>query len=201
MKRILLSLLAALTGAGAIIAAPMSEDGHTLTALWKQYEEASKADLPKKEASILEQIKKEAMEKRLPVDFWDAATQYVSVVQRRDWKQRDALRVALAKEVEEFNEPIITFLWMDEWKGVSHDELWKYLQENPLEGNNPALHRGMTGFLNAALTQFVESDEEWAHWRLLNGRYSEPVVKALEKMVEGKYPQEGAGSGRSGTGR
>lgn len=192
MKRILLSLLAALTGAGAIIAAPMSEDGHTLTALWKQYDEASKADLPKKEASILEQIKKEAMEKRLPVDFWDAATQYVSVVQRRDWKQRDALREALAKEVEEFNEPIITFLWMDEWKGVSHDELWKYIQENPLEGNNPALHRGMTGFLNAALTQFVESDEEWAHWRLLNGRYSEPVVKALEKMVEGKYPQEGA---------
>ena len=192
MKRILLSLLAALTGAGAIIAAPMSEDGHTLTALWKQYEEASKADLPKKEASILEQIKKEAMEKRLPVDFWDAATQYVSVVQRRDWKKRDSLREALAKEVEEFNEPIITFLWMDEWKGVSHDELWKYIQENPLEGNNPALHRGMTGFLNAALTQFVESDEEWAHWRLLNGRYSEPVVKALEKMVEGKYPQEGA---------
>ncbi|MBR4595461.1 MAG: hypothetical protein IKO31_01935, partial [Bacteroidales bacterium] len=192
MKRILLSLLAALTGAGAIIAAPMSEDGHILTALWKQYEEASKADLPKKEASILEQIKKEAIEKRLPVDFWDAATQYVSVVQRRDWKQRDALREALAKEVEEFNEPIITFLWMDEWKGVSHDELWDYLQKNPLEGNNPALHRGMTGFLNGALTPFVESDEEWAHWRLLNGRYSEPVVKALEKMVEGKYPQEGA---------
>ncbi len=192
MKRILLSLLAALTGAGAIIAAPMSEDGHTLTALWKQYEEASKADLPKKEASILEQIKKEAIEKRLPVDFWDAATQYVSVVQRRDWKKRDALREALAKEVGEFNEPIITFLWMDEWKGVSQDELWKYLQKNPLEGNNPALHRGMTGFLNAALTAFVESDEEWAHWRLLNGRYSEPVVKALEKMVEGKYPQEGA---------
>ena len=192
MKRILLSLLAALTGAGAIIAAPMSEDGHTLTALWKQYEEASKADLPKKEASILEQIKKEAIEKRLPVDFWDAATQYVSVVQRRDWKKRDSLREALAKEVEEFNEPIITFLWMDEWKGVSHDELWDYLQKNPLEGNNPALHRGMTGFLNGALTPFVESDEEWAHWRLLNGRYSEPVVKALEKMVEGKYPQEGA---------
>ena len=192
MKRILLSLLAALTGAGAIIAAPMSEDGHTLTALWKQYDEASKADLPKKEASILEQIKKEAMEKRLPVDFWDAATQYVTTVQRRDWKQRDALREALAKEVEEFNEPIITFLWMDEWKGVSQDELWEYLQNNPLEGNNPALHRGMTGFLNGGLTVFVESDEEWAHWRLLNGRYSEPVVKALEKMVEGKYPQEGA---------
>jgi len=90
MKRMLLSLLLALTGAGAINAATMS-DGHTLTALWKEYDEASKADLPKKEASILEQIKKEAQAKRLPVDFWDAATKYVYAVQRRDWKQRDAL--------------------------------------------------------------------------------------------------------------
>ena len=192
MRRIMLSLLLALTGAGAINAAVMSEDGHTLTALWRQYEEASKADLPQKEASILEQIKKEAKEKRLPVDFWDAATQYVYTLQRRDWKRRDSLREALAKEVEEFNYPIVTFLWMDEWKGVSTDELWGFLQKNPLEGNNPALHRGMDGFLNGALTQFVDKDNEWAHWRLLNGRYSEPVVKALEKMVEGKYPQEGA---------
>lgn len=192
MKRILFTLLAALTAAGAINAATMSEDGHSLTALWKQYDEASKADLPKKEASILEQIKKEAIQKRLPVDFWDAATQYVYTVQRRDWKQRESLREALAKEVEEFNYPIITFLWMDEWKGVGRDELWKYLQENPLEGNHPALHGGMTSFLSGALTQFVDNDQEWAHWRLLQDRYSEPVVQALEKMVEGKYPQEGA---------
>ncbi|MBQ9411027.1 MAG: hypothetical protein IJU21_05405, partial [Bacteroidales bacterium] len=191
MKRILFTILLALAGAGAINASTMS-DGHVLTALWAQYEEAAKADLPKKEASILSQIKKEAMEKRLPADFWDAATKYVYAVQRRDWKQREPLRKALAKEVEEFDCPIVTFLWMDEWDGAGMEKLWEYLQKNPLEGNNPALHRGMDGFLGGALTQFVGSDQEWAHWRLLNGRYSEPVVKSLEKMVEGKYPQEGA---------
>ena len=29
------------------------KDGHVLTALWKQYEDASKADRPQKEAEIL----------------------------------------------------------------------------------------------------------------------------------------------------
>ena len=192
MRKVLLSLLLALTGAGAINAAAMFEDGHILTALWKQYEEASRADLPKKEAAILEQIKKEAVAKRLPVDFWDAATKYVSAVQRRDWKQRDALREALRKEVEEFDCPIVTFLWMDEWNNSSGDELWTYLRNNPLEGNNPALHRGIDGFLKGALTPFVDSDDEWARWRILQGRYSEPVVKSLEQMVQGKYPREGA---------
>jgi len=188
----LLSLLLALAGAGAINAATMS-DGHTLTALWKEYDEASKADLPKKEASILEQIKKEAQVKRLPVDFWDAATKYVYAVQRRDWKQRDALRTALAKEVKEFDMPIVTFLWMLEWKNpCTQEELWKYIQEHPLEGNNPALHRGVDSYLNGALTQFLGSDHEWAHWRLLQNRYSDDVVKALEGIVAGKYPQEGA---------
>ncbi|MBR4734809.1 MAG: hypothetical protein IK052_01830 [Bacteroidales bacterium] len=191
MKKLIITLLLALAGAGAINASTMS-DGHTLTALWAKYDEAAKADLPQKEASILAQIKKEAMEKRLPVDFWDAATKYVYAAERRDWKQREPLREALAKEVEEFDCPIVTFLWMDEWKGVGQEELWAFLQKNPLEGNNPALHRGMGSFLGGALVEFVESDEEWAHWRLLNGRYSEPVVEALEKLVAGKYPQEGA---------
>ena len=97
MKRILTSLLLLLAGAGALKSADMT-DGHKLTTLWKQYEDASKADLPQTEASILEKIKAEALEKRLPVDFWDAATKYVNTVQRRDWKQSSALRSALAAE-------------------------------------------------------------------------------------------------------
>ena len=50
-----------------------ADDGRTLTGLWKQYYEASKADRPQKEAEILQKIREEALVKRLPVDFYDAA--------------------------------------------------------------------------------------------------------------------------------
>ena len=52
-------------------------DGHVLTNLWKQYEEAQKADRPQLEAELLAQIKEEAIRQHLPVDFYDAATAYV----------------------------------------------------------------------------------------------------------------------------
>jgi hypothetical protein len=71
------------------------KDGHVLTALWKQYEDASRADRPQKEAEILAKIKTEAQKQRLPVDFYDAATKYVESVQRRDWKKRAELRTQL----------------------------------------------------------------------------------------------------------
>ena len=179
MNSLIVSLLLALTALG---------DGHQLTSLWNQYQEASKADLPKKEAPILNQIKTEAAAKHLPVDFWDAATEYVYTVQRRDWKQGQALRESLAKEVAEFNEPVVTYLWMREWDGASGEKLYKFISDNPLKGNNPAFHKDIH-YLNGALAQFIESDQEWALWTLF---YVKEAEQALEDAVKGKYPQEGA---------
>ena len=58
---------AALAAAALFLIAPImkanpapDKDGHVLTALWKQYEEAPKADRPQKEAEILTKIKAEA---------------------------------------------------------------------------------------------------------------------------------------------
>ena len=95
---------AALAAAALFLIAPLmkanpapDKDGHVLTALWKQYEEANKADRPQKEADILSKIKAEAVKQRLAVDFYDAAVKYVESVQRRDWKKRDELRKNLEK--------------------------------------------------------------------------------------------------------
>ena len=78
MERIIRMALAAVA---FLLIAPMmnasEKDGHVLTALWKQYEDASRADRPQKEAEILSKIKTEAQKQRLPVDFYDAATKYV----------------------------------------------------------------------------------------------------------------------------
>ena len=190
-------LLAILTGTAAI-ASPMN-DGHKLTALWKQYEEASKADRPREEADLLARIKEEAIQKHLPVDFYDAATAYVRVVARRDWKQQDRLQEQLEKEVTDFDEPIVTFHWMNSWKGVSSEALWDYVKQNEdrFQGHTPAFYRNIQNYLGDRLKPFIRTDKEYVLWRILANRGSgnlsdDPVYKALLAEVSGIYPNEAA---------
>ncbi len=194
MKRILITgLLALLAGATTLFAQNMN-DGHQLTHLWKEYEKAQKADLPQKEADALARIKEEAMARHLPEDFFDAATAYVNTVQRRDWKQRESLRENLEKEMAAFKEPIVTFLWMANWKSASSTDLWNYVRENAdgFKGSHPALQRGVDGFLNGSLKPFIRTDKEYALWYLVGRNYDTdaPQYKALEAEVAGVYPNE-----------
>jgi len=178
---------------------PMNDDGHQLTALWAQYEEARKADRPQKEAEILSQIKKEAMDRRLPVDFYDAATKYVSTVERRDWKQREPALKTLAEEVESFDFPIVTVLWMDEYQHAPSDRQWAYVKEHleGFQGKNTPFYRGIGSFLGGNLGGFVGSDKEYVLWRLLQRRSfvhieNDEVYQALAAEVKGTYPNEPA---------
>ena len=177
--------------------AQTNPDGHELVALWKQYDEAHKADRPQKEADILSKIKVEAQKRHLAVDFYDAATKYVETVQRRDWKKRDELRKNLAQEVKDFDEPLVTFLWMGDV--ASSDERWAYVKPRSdafRAGKHPALWRGIDGLMGGALKDFVASDYEFVLWNLLGDRrYTDPekdeVYQALKGEVAGKRPGEG----------
>ena len=174
-------------------------DGHVLTALWKQYEEASKADRPQKEAEILSKIKAEAQKQHLAADFYDAAVKYVESVQRRDWKQRETLRENLKKEVETFADPMVTYLWMGDFGNASSDERWAFVRNRAdafRAGHNTALYRGIGGLMGGAMKDFVASDYEYVLWNLLGSRrYDDPekdeLYRALKEEVAGKYPGEG----------
>ena len=194
----------ALGAVALLLTAPMmnaqtDKDGHVLTALWKQFEEASKADRPQQEAEILTKIKTEAQAKRLPADFYDAATQYVQSVQRRDWKKRQELREKLEKEVKAFNHPMVTYQWMGDFGGAPSDECWAFVKNRAKgfrEGHNTALYRGVDGLMGGALKDFMASDYEYVLWHLLGRRsYSEisndEIYQALKAEVAGKYPAEG----------
>ena len=198
MKRIFFTGLFALLASVVSIAKPMN-DQHVLTSLWKEYEEASKADRPQKEAEILTRIKQEALEKHLSVDFYDAATLYVQTVERRDWKQREKLRQDLEAEVKAFDEPMVTFHWMNAWKRVSTDELWAFVKAHPdgFQGRTPAFYRDVTGYLGGRLTPYIGSDLEYVLWRLLKDRYALPmeedaIYRQLEPLVKGRYPNGAA---------
>ena len=203
MKRFALVALAAFF---QILTVPMTKanpapdkDGHVLTSLWKQHAEAVKADRPQTEAELLTKIKTEARKQHLPVDFYDAATKYVETVQRRDWKKRDELRSNLGKEVEDFADPMVTYLWMGEWAGKYSDERWAYVKARSdafRTGHNTALYRNIGGLMGGALVDFVASDYEYVLWHLLGNRYyddpeKDEIYTALKKEVAGKYPAEG----------
>ncbi|MBO4635026.1 MAG: hypothetical protein J5669_06605 [Bacteroidales bacterium] len=185
MKKTIIALLLAFVGA-ALFA---QENGHMLTALWKQYQEAASADLPKKEAEILSQIKQEAMKQHLPVDFWDAATQYVWTVQRRDWKQQEALHSGLKEEVERFAEPIVTFQWMSNWDYASRESLLAYYQDHSqgFQGRHPGLWDDVDDPLDGALEKFLRNDAEYVLWYLLPDSES-----LLLDQVQGVYPNQAA---------
>lgn len=192
-KRSLLFAAAVVSGSIAFAQTPDS-DGHVLTALWKEYKAAADADLPKKEAEILDKIKKEAAGKHLAVDFYDAATAYVEAVVRRNWKEREKQNATLAEDVKTFDEPIVTFLWKAEYERPGYDALVAYITEHASElgGRHEAFYdRGIRGrYFGGALKKYFASDYEYALWRQLSSYAYGPVYEQLSKVVAGRYPNE-----------
>ena len=188
----------ALVATAAVLAQPMNNN-HQLTSLWKQYEQAYKADRPLKQAEILVQIKKEAMARHLPLDFYDAATEYVRTEESRDWKQRERLRKDLEEEVKVFDEPIVTFRWMKAWNYASTDALWAFVKKHPggFEGHHPDFYTDVSGYLSGSFVPFIRNDREYVLWALLNNvpsyRLTESeIYRVLSEEVVGKYPAEPA---------
>ena len=200
MKRILITLWLALAGTGLFPAGAMNDKNpHELTQLWDQYESARKSDRPQKQLEILAQIKEEAQRQHLPVDFYDAATQYVQVTGQRNWKQREEASQNLAKEVAAFDEPIVTFRWMSAWDNASHEALWKYVEAHPdgFQGRTSAFYDNLPGYLGGCMPAFIQNDREYTLWYLLERRYDLnieelPVYQALAQEVGERYPARAA---------
>ncbi len=188
MKR-LITLFAAAFAALDMFA--MTDNGHKLTNLWDKYEEARRADKPKTEAEILQQIKAEAKAKSYAVDFYDAATQYVETVSRRNWKEREPARAALKQEIEAFGDPIVTFTYMDQYCRESVGSLKAFVKRSSFEGRNPAFWRGTGGFLAGVLNHFIKDDAEYVLWRILARDYTDKeITEKLRESIE--YPKDAA---------
>ena len=176
-----------------------TETGHVLAAQWTEFEKARKADRPQKEAEILLGIRAEAMERHLPADFYDAGTEYIASVQRRNWKLRDSVRSEFAALVRDFDEPIVTYAWMGDFGNAPSDERMAYVlgAGTAFSGaRHPAFYRTL-GYLGGALKEFVQNDFEYALWDLLQRRqlsWEEPekdeIYAALRAEIGSRYPAE-----------
>lgn len=166
--------VAILTLSAAFGANAQDKDGHVLTSLWKDYMSFVDSDRPKKQLEVLEQIKKEAMSKRLAWDYYDAAAKAVDVRARINWKDRSVAKDEFKAGVESFDEPILTF-----WYSMNQDcqnegyyaEFAKNNRKRLEKGHNKQfyegyLRRGNTPYNVVAdvLLECIDNDYEFVLW-------------------------------------
>ncbi len=166
----------------------MGAQNRSVETLWKEYEKARRADRPSSQLEVLDEIKKEAGERRLVWDWWNAAQKHFDVTVSRNWKLREKAGEQLEKEVEEFGEPVVTLeyylsryrfeeagtlLDRADLKDSSHPEFWR---------NSP-----LGSQMNSQLPKYIANDYEYGLWRLALQGILEYKVR-LTYALDGRYP-------------
>lgn len=190
MKRILCALAIVMT---ALSAAAKDGDGHRLTALWADYEKAVKADRPKKQASTLEEIKRQAEAKRLAWDFYDASRKYVRLRSESNWKLREDLTRQMEQDLDRFGEPVAIIY---DRRHDQADSLISYIKANEAKlksSSNPEFWSRdprLESFpYRAALPGLLGSDYDYALWCLFSEAPDNSAASALmHSAYAGSYP-------------
>lgn len=192
MKITILGFFAALA---ALFSTPDSGD-HVLTDLWKKYDVASKADLPKQQLQVLEDIKKRALEQRLMWDYYDACLASRDVTADLNWKLRDSADTAFRNEVGKYGDASLGFFYRYE---QASSGLWEFVRDNAA-----ALRKAHTeaftsrivwsqmpyseGRLQAFLCGHIRDDYEfalWTVWLRTSSDAQSDVEAALRDCVAG----------------
>lgn len=190
MKRILCALAIVMA---ALSAVAKDGDGHRLTALWADYEKAVKADRPKKQASTLEEIKRQAEAKRLAWDFYDASRKYVRLRSESNWKLREDLTRQMEQDLDRFGEPVAIIY---DHRHDQADSLISYIKANEAKlksSSNPEFWSRdprLESFpYRAALPGLLGSDYDYALWCLFSEAPDNSAASALmHSAYAGSYP-------------
>ena len=163
-----------------------------LTSLWNEYDAAQKADRPETALSVLDRIMVKAKEERLHYDFYTAACNKLTVETSRDWKKNEEWRQWLDREIEEYDEPIVTFCYKVDNLAADLSADYVLVNKTKLQaGRNSAFYIRCSAFsFSSVWTGFFRDDYEFALWACLNGRVSDSgkAVKALEEHTGDTYP-------------
>ena len=169
--------------------------GHVLTSLWKEADAFRKADMPLKQLAVLERIRDEAAAKRLHKDFYDAATESFYVAVFRNWKDSERLEKDLERRIDEYDEPIVTFIHRS-GEGYPADSI--LASESRLRtGRNTAFYTGFSlpdGAMEDVVISLVKDDFEYCLWKVCSENEAfDPEGKAfrtLRTLCSGRYPLE-----------
>ncbi|MBQ7622284.1 MAG: hypothetical protein IJS66_00910 [Bacteroidales bacterium] len=193
MKRLLITLFAALLALvpsqSYSVQAP--GEGHRLTTLWKEYQAAAAADLPKDQLKALDAIKKKAAAERYAWDYYDAAERYSETGARINWKLRDSLYRAFQAEIEAFDEPVATFfLYHNYWGNGTKAEFLKKEESRLKASHNPEFYSRdsyITGRKYAGvLIPTLANDYDYVLWSC----FLAGATTDIQTIYAGVYPQE-----------
>ena len=189
MKRLTLTLALILTTMMSFSQTKDSQ-GHILVSLWKTYYKAENADKPQDQAAALEAIKKEAAEKHLAWDFYDAATRYVDVRSSINWKDHYTLQSALDKEIDEMGEPVAVYFYhRSQWAETTSANYIREHKDILLASSNPEFYT-RDGYVthpiySSALLEFIKNDYEYVIWSLFGSKHNSLV----REYYKDKYPE------------
>ena len=177
------------------------ENGHVLTSQWNEYDKAQSDDRPKKMLEILNGIKAEAIKQHLPVDFYDAARLCVEKGRQLNWKNYDSLKTNFAKEVADFNEPLVTYNWGEDYGGKGSFSQLELVKNNAValqKTRTPYLWKQSLSSIESSYRQFITNDYEYLLWHLVTtksyyGEYIEnnDAYKILKEYLKEAYPGAG----------
>ncbi len=166
---------------------------HTLVKLWAEYYKAVDADKPKDQCDILERIKKEASEKHLAWDYYDACWKYVQARTSTNWKLRDELTDQANQDIEKFGEPVAVYF--NRKGNYSNDNLRNYITEQKerlLQAHNPEFYvmdSYLDGFLySPVLLGKISNDYEYTLWSLFGKSHDDTTRELIASYFKGRYP-------------
>lgn len=176
-----------------------------LSELWKEYESAREADRPQRMAKILEDITEVAKRQRLAWDYFRACREYVEAGSMRNWKLRDSLEASFRKDVEAYDEPLLSLLLMLDDARVPADSALGYVNRNAermKKSRNADVYAGRYVFpessgLYSIMLPLVETDYEYALWEILSksgpsyGSIAGDVLGQLLELMGDDYPKHG----------
>lgn len=157
------------------------DGGHILKSLWTSYYKAEREDRPQDQLRILESIRKEAGEKKLAWDLYDAGQKYVEVKAQINWKTREESLALVEKEREESGIAIIGFKITDD--KIAFIEKHK---EELAATHNPEFYCRdvrITGYpFGDALAKLLPSDLDYAYWTMGRNRLDRYPFNALHEL-------------------
>ena len=149
--------------------------------LWKDYESARKADRPKQQLEILEQIGKAAKASHSAWNFHRYWQENIGVQTSRNWELHDSLSKCRHAEILAFDEPVITFLDDDiDWHSRS-----SFAKDNENRLRNAHNTEFYSAYFGKTTAKCIHNDYEFVLWSI-----GERNDDSFRKMLAEHYSQE-----------